>query len=186
MKKENLINIAEANSYPDVVKIVREKSREIEGQVIDVTSFEYDCYVDIGRNLLAKESHESVRGLAIYHTRRKAAKHLRRSKVTRPYYLEDLTYINGEGSEIDFEVPDVLANVEEMVLYDEEEKELITLLAKGDHRKELIITELLQGQTNDSELSDTLASVLGGKSDSHRRAITRFKKDCVLALAPAI
>lgn len=179
MNNENLINVEKAVSFPQVVKLVQRKAEEIAHAVLDVSSFEYECYVDIGRNLLERDEHKSISNLAIYHIRRKTAKHLRRSNYKVNESFEVLAYQDDEGSEVEFEAVDVLANVEGITEEKEAEKEMIALLAKGDRRKSLIIESWINGHTNDLDLSDTLASVLGGNSETHRKCIQRFRNSCM-------
>lgn len=186
MEKENLIYVEEVMKHPRIVSMVERKSAELVNQMLDVTCFEYECYVDIGRNLLAKDEHKSVENLAIYHIRRKAAKYLRRSNYKNPDSFEELAFQNDEGSEVDFEIEDILANVERLLEEREEEKEMTALLAKGDRRKKLVITAWMNGQTNDLELSDTLASVLGGQAESHRKFIQRYRNGIKKTMPVAI
>ena len=61
-------------------------------------------------------------------------------------------------------------------------KETAALLAKGDQRRMAILNAWLDGLNNDSQLSSLLAQRLGGKRESHRKFITRFRYECKEAL----
>jgi thymidylate synthase len=97
-------------------------------------------------------------------------------------FLADLSQDDDEGHAIEYEPVDVLANVDSAL----EIKETITLLAKDDRRRELILNAWANGITNDTELSDTLAGVLGGQSRSHCKFIQRFRIECRSVLTAAI
>lgn len=80
------------------------------------------------------------------------------------------------------QVPDVLADVEGDVVT----KEMAALLAKGDRRRMEILKAWIQGYNNVSDLSTLLAQRFGGKSETHRRFITRFREECQRALSTAV
>jgi hypothetical protein len=61
-------------------------------------------------------------------------------------------------------------------------KEKIALLAQGDQRKEIILTQWARGAT-DVSISQLLAQLFGGKEKSHWRFIMRFKTKCRNLLA---
>ncbi|MCG5252579.1 hypothetical protein [Brevibacillus agri] len=83
-----------------------------------------------------------------------------------------------ESSSLADTLPDVLANVEDQAIV----KEKIALLAKGDSRKEAILLAWSDGLYNDSALSVLLAQRFGGKPESHRQAIKRFRAYCQVSL----
>lgn len=84
-----------------------------------------------------------------------------------------------EGTDLNgWDIEDPLARAEDTVLF----KEKITLLAEGDHRKELILLKWSEGE-HDKNISELLAQRLGGKSESHRKFIGRFKTECKNRLA---
>ena len=68
-------------------------------------------------------------------------------------------------------------DVEAEVLY----QERVTLLAQGNPKKEVILLNWTVGAT-DSAISEMLAHQFGGKAESHRKFIQRFRNDCRLAL----
>lgn len=108
---------------------------------------------------------------------------LRRFVKRRKYNRDDLRSISYQFSDsedsLEETYKDVLANVEDDVVI----KEIAALLAKGDRRKLAIINAWLDGLGNDSKLSLLLAQQFGGKPESHRQAIKRFRSECQVSLA---
>ncbi|QIG62568.1 hypothetical protein [Sporosarcina phage Lietuvens] len=94
-------------------------------------------------------------------------------------YLIDVAKSLDNGDEMEYDPEDVLANINSMHL---EIKETITLLARSDRRKELILTLWADGCTDASKLSSILADTIGGKPETHRKSILRFKKESKAAL----
>jgi hypothetical protein len=80
---------------------------------------------------------------------------------------------------LEYRIKDALASVEDELLV----KEKIALLAKGDSRKKAILLAWSDGFYNDSALSELLAQLFGGKPESHRQAIKRFRSFCQASLA---
>jgi len=157
-----------------IVTLVEQASLSLWHRIPDVTSFEHTCYVNIGKEL-AKGNVKSIVAMSKYYISRAIARHIKRSKYERCKSVEELTSKTENHEEMNvFEPADVLANVESVV----ELKEAITLLAKGDRRRKMILNSWANGSTNDSELSDTLASVFGGQARSHRIFIQRFRIEC--------
>lgn len=64
-------------------------------------------------------------------------------------------------------------------------KEKIAFLAEGDPLKVAILNAWVSGELNNSAISVLLAQNFGGKAESHRRQITRFRSQCQKALATA-
>ncbi|MEK3836499.1 hypothetical protein [Paenibacillus sp. FSL R7-0128] len=90
--------------------------------------------------------------------------------------------INREIEEHDYDIKDDLAIVDAELLKNEK----ITGLAAGDPRKLAILNSWLDPYFNDSSTADLLAQIYGGKSESHRKFIGRFRNACQTALADAI
>lgn len=174
IKKENLIFIEKAVRYPKVVEIVERIGNTIWHKIPDLTSFEHTCFVEIGKEL-EKGDVKSIEGLASYIVNRTAARHVNRSRYESPTIFSAMSSdIKNEGEDIEYEPEDVLANVEKEVLM----KEMTDLLAQGDHRKKVIFGQWLNGASNYAEIARLLAQTLGGKEDTHRKAINRFRKEC--------
>lgn len=77
---------------------------------------------------------------------------------------------------------DDLAVVDETLLLNER----ITGLAAGDPRKLAILNSWLDPEYNDSKTANLLAQTSGGKAESHRKFIGRFRTECQKALANAV
>lgn len=98
----------------------------------------------------------------------------KRFKSEDSVVFSGITLNNEDGEEKEFDPVDVLANVESEVT-----KEMtVDLLAQADRRKRLILSEWANGNTVDTDISNVLANVLGGKASGHRIYIQRFRTDC--------
>lgn len=98
-------------------------------------------------------------------------------------HLAELKSSNEEGQTTEYEPQDELALVDSGNL---EIKETITLLAKNDRRRSTILTEWMNGNTNDTDISSILADTLGGQARSHRIFVQRFRIECQEKLANVI
>ncbi len=174
IKKENLIFVEKAMSFPEVVGVVSRVADEIWYKVPNVTSFEHSCYVAIGK-AIEKGSVESMEGLAVYIAKRTAGRHVNRTKYIAPESFSELeSEVREDSEEMEFDMIDVLADVElEAIL-----NETTDLLAQGDRLKEEIVGLWVLGNENDASISRSLARTFGGKAESHRKRITRFRQDC--------
>lgn len=110
----------------------------------------------------------------------------RRTRKLVTMTMDKPVYIDKDGEEIEFEVEDVLANVEAGVIERESVDEKAALLAKGDSRRLAILTAWTNGEFNDLELARVLAHSFGGKIDSHRTFVKRFRIECQERLADAL
>lgn len=182
IKERNLIYIQEAVRSREVVRLVETASRAMSQKVRDITSFEHTCYVNIGKEI-SNRPVKSIKAMAIHYIKRAEAHHVKKSKYQHFTYFDDLTKPGDEGQAVEYEPRDDLAIVGSGRL---ELKETITLLAKSDRRRELILTEWMNGNTNDTDISDTLARVLGGQARSHRIFVQRFRTECRTAITVAI
>lgn len=95
--------------------------------------------------------------------------------------FSDIVTRDDEGEEQEYEPVDVLANVESEVM----KEATVDLLAQADRRKRLILIQWANGNTMDSDISLALAREIGGNSESHRKAIQRFRIECKRALLSA-
>lgn len=174
INQKNLIFIESAMEVDAIVSLVEQASHSIWHRIPDVTSFEHTCYVNIGKEL-AKGNVKTIEAMARYYISRAIARHIKKTRYVRLKSVEEIVSETDRHEDaMGFEPRDVLANVESGL----EIKEAITLLAKGDRKREMILTEWANGSTNDSELSDTLASVFGGQARSHCKFIQRFRIEC--------
>lgn len=90
--------------------------------------------------------------------------------------------INREIEENDYDIQDDLAIVDAELL----KNERITGLAAGDSRKLAILKSWLDPYFNDSTTAILLAQDCGGKAESQRKFIQRFRTECQKALANAV
>lgn len=98
------------------------------------------------------------------------------------HFSEFDTVNTSDGSTTEFEPIDVLADVEGEVIT----KEMTALLAQDDQRKLVILGSWKVGNDNNTEISRLLAQSVGGKIESHRKFIQRFRNECREKLATAI
>lgn len=184
MKKENLILVAQAMNYPEVINLVSEASDRIWHKITDVTTFEHTCYRNIGE-AIRNNPVKSIGGLATYIIRRAEAWHVKHRGRAPVESIESLAGFDDEGSLVVYEIEDVLANVERKVIGNIRHKEIATFLAEGDDLKTEILNAWTNGYTNDSELSRVLANSFDRNSSGIRREIQRFKDVCKKRLAAA-
>ncbi|MGE7271407.1 hypothetical protein ACQKK5_08105 [Brevibacillus panacihumi] len=162
-------------------------SRELMQDLSDEKIFEWCCY---RRILKAVEQYDPLKGASfkslVYNkillTKRKYLIKIREQSSKRKLniiYLDDEVDKDDRDQTIHETIPDVLADVEGEVIT----KEMVALLAQGDPKKEKVLLEWLSGNTNDSNIAQMLAHLYGGKEDSHRQAIKRFRKHCQTVLA---
>lgn len=90
--------------------------------------------------------------------------------------------ISTDDGFIEYEVEDRLATVDDRLLLDEK----IASLAGSDPRKMAILNTWKQSNITDTLTADLLAQSYGGKAESHRKFVTRFKSQCQTALADAV
>jgi hypothetical protein len=69
--------------------------------------------------------------------------------------------------------------------HDIEFKERVTELAQGDPIKETILLQWSRGAENKS-ISELLAQLYGGKAETHRKTVQRFKTECKARLSSVI
>lgn len=104
-----------------------------------------------------------------------------RRKFQRETHLfSTLTVLDGGGKSVEFEVVDVLADVEELVEYRESERDIngkIARLATSD-RDKVILKAWSDGYYETKDVARILANTFGGNQESHVRYINRFKEKC--------
>lgn len=175
----------EIHSYKDkwVMSSIRRAIDSVAHQITYTNKVERRILSRVGRYLAEDENHKNNRryiGRMIY---QEISAALKRNSREYAEYTEDLSACNEEGQTIEYEHLDVLANVGSGRL---EIKETITLLAKDDRRRKLILTEWMNGNTNDSDISSILADTIGGQARSHRIFVQRFRIECREQLATAM
>src|SRR5690606_14867831 len=184
LKRKNLIFIAEAMKFPEVLKLVQAASEKVWYKINDITSFEHTCYRNIGKALMTQKI-KSVGGIANRIIEREIAWYAKNRGREIPNSIDSMARIDEQGNEQELEIVDVFANVEKEVLGKIRHKEIVELLAKNDDRRRFVLGAWTNGYDDDVELSNVLADVFGGKSTGQRRFIQRFEKECKERLATA-
>ena len=100
------------------------------------------------------------------------------TSITDKFKKEYAELIIDGNEETTYEIEDVLANVENIVIGNHAVKEKVALLAQGDYRKETVLNAWINGTTNDSEISRALACAIGGNESGHRSFVKRFRTYC--------
>lgn len=151
-------------------------------KVKDVTAFEQECHHRLARAL------EELPNLTFSYTtrlvKRTAGDHVKNRSYGRKqlFSLDALAGENEEGSNQEFPLHDVLADVESEVIV----KEIAVLLAEDDQRKLATLNFWKDGLNNDSRISELLAYRFGGNAKSHRIFVQRFRSHCQKQLATAV
>ncbi|WP_232696134.1 hypothetical protein [Brevibacillus daliensis] len=105
-----------------------------------------------------------------------------KNRSSKRKHLESLDEVARQGDQDSrkrvAEPRDVLADVEGDYIT----KEMAALLAQGDPKKMMILRGWIDGNT-DSRVAQMLAHLYGGKPESHRQAVKRFRKDCRTTLS---
>lgn len=171
MPKHNLI--VYKNKW--IIERIYEVSDELRSRVTDQTLFEERCINRVGGYLDINSSNVRNRRYIERMIREVASSILGRNKNEAAELFTDLGTKDEESDEeIEYEPIDVLANVESEVI----KKETITLLAQDDRRRTSVLEAWALGNTNDSQISRTLARTFGGNFDSQRKFVQRFQKEC--------
>lgn len=165
----------ECYKHPGIIKEVFDSVGRVASQVTNTARLESDILNDIGGYILKHpDNYRKKRYIRrIIHSKISVAK--RRNRLELASFLIDEATEDNEGQAIEYEPEDVLANVASAEL---EIKETITLLAKDDRRRTTILTEWMNGNTNDTDISSILADTIGGQARSHRIFIQRFRIEC--------
>lgn len=112
---------------------------------------------------------------------REIALALKQYRVERASLFCTLSKKDDFGESLEFEPYDILANVEDTVVEKSSIDEKIAGLASDD--RERITLYAWANGTSDVEISKTLAGHFGGKFESHRTFVKRFKAKCQRKLA---
>lgn len=163
------------------MEMVNKESELIWYKVKDVTAFEQECFSRIYRCL---DDLPVVTKAYVYKLiKRVAGDHVKNRSSGRNNLtsLDALAGIDDEGSKSDFQLVDVLADVESEVLANEK----VALLARGDSRNKTILLAWKNGFNNDTQLARHLAILYGGNVRSITRYIQRFRIKCQERLADA-
>ncbi|MEK4360870.1 hypothetical protein NYE48_28075 [Paenibacillus sp. FSL M7-1455] len=132
----------------------------------------------------------NFRQLAVHSIKRRLGRRKRRYRNSLETWNVAFESIDGRFREQDdgfteCVIEDRLATVDERILLNEL-NEKIASLAGSDPRKLAIVNAWTKSDYTDSSIADLLAQTFGGKSESHRKFIARFKSQCKIALACAV
>jgi hypothetical protein len=157
-----------------ILPIISRYSEVIWFKVKNESEFECRCILKIKR---AAKSFDVTKGNFISLARnilnKEKSDFLKRRKSQPMQSIESLA---------GFDIKDEMVSVEK----DFEVKEKVTHLAAGDRRKLAILNHWSDGVFCDSKLSRLLAQSFGGKVESHRKFIQRFRTECQTTAATTV
>ena len=148
-------------------------SDNIRHKIVDQTKFEARCFRRLAE-YLSKDPNNINNKLYIERMIMQVAS----TSITDKFKKEYAELIIDGNEETSYEIEDVLANVENIVIGNHAVKEKVALLAQGDYRKETVLNAWINGNTNDSEISRALACAIGGNESGHRSFVKRFRTHC--------
>ena len=165
-----------------LVDEVAEAVDKVRSKITDTSILEERIYNRLGSYInkeKAKLGHRRYLMKLIYEEVSQAK--VRQKKEFYEHFSEFDAVNTSDGSTTEFEPEDVLADVEGEVIA----KEMTALLAQDDQRKLVILGSWTIGNDNNTEISRLLAQSVGGKIESHRKFIQRFRNECREKLATA-
>lgn len=158
-----------------VMSNLRRAINSISHQITNTNNVERRAIIQVGKYLAKDEKNKNNKKYILRIIYREVNQALQRNRREYAEHLADLATCDDEGQAIEYEPEDVLADINSAEL---EIKETITLLAKDDRRRTTILTEWMNGNTNDTDISSILADTLGGQARSHRIFVQRFRIEC--------
>lgn len=183
MKKHELNSLVLAHQNGDATAIndlfsavhplIERASVEVEPFLDDFTKFDCRVLREINRQLSTFE-HGKHDFLAMAKTiiSQSKARFIRRDSRKRES-LVSMNALEGTGEEdLGFQFQSS-SNVEDDISF----KERVTLLAQGNPKKQTVLLQWSKG-AEDKAISELLAQLYGGKAESHRKFVQRFKTEC--------
>ncbi len=165
-----------------VIRRIYEVSDRLRTSLVDQTLFEERCIDRVGEYLNKDKDNKHHRRYIERMIKEVASSVSTRNRNEYAELFISLSIGNEEeDEEIEFEPEDVLTDVESEIM----KQETIALLTQDDRSKKVLEAWSI-GNTNNTEISRMLTHTLGGKTESHRKFIQRFEKDCREKLATAI
>lgn len=153
---------------------------------LDQARFEDACFKSVIKAALNFDPRRaSFRTLATKSIYRELSKHKKRFESKARYKVHSDYYKTDGGDCVYFQHADEV-NVEDDVILRLYVRDKVARLAAGDPRNSTILTAWSKGLYCDTELAARLSDLFGGKSESHRKKIQRFRIECQTALAGAI
>lgn len=164
-----------------VIRRIYEVSDKIRTSLVDQTLFEERCIERVGEYLNKDKDNKQHRRYIERMIKEVASSVSTRNKNEHAELFISLSTGNDEEEEIEFEPVDVLTDVESEIM----KQETIALLTQDDRSKKVLEAWSI-GNTNNTEISRMLTHTMGGKTETHRKFIQRFEKECRDKLATAI
>lgn len=164
-----------------IIEMIYRTSDNVRDKLTDQTLFEERCIKRISKYLNLSKGNVNNKRYINRLIHEVASAVIKRNKNEHARIFTEMSTEDGDGSEIAFEPEDVLTDVESEVIT----KETIALLTQDDRSKKVLEAWSI-GNTNNTEISRMLTHTLGGKTESHRKFIQRFERDCREKLATAI
>lgn len=165
------------NEYPDIyINIIREVDKHsnlisCSDRVINKVIRRINRFFEKGRG-----TPNSFRAIQRIIRQEIHAAFFEKKKEHDAYVFSSMLVTNDYGESVEFEPKDLLAQGGETVLKNISLNEKIARLATDD--RELVTLSSWAKGLNDSQVSETLARHFGGKSESHRKFVRRFKVRC--------
>lgn len=163
---------------PAVIKEVRRQVDGVSSVIIDIEKLEEQIYYQLASYFNECENRSFLRIRKIIGREIKNAK--LRNRKQNVISFSDLSQKDfGESGEREYEPVDVLADVSKTVvskLTVTEIKKALSSLATTE-RDTIILNELCEGY-KDTQIAKTLASLFGGKLNTHRQYVIRFRTKC--------
>lgn len=159
-----------------IYKVVDEVSRVIE----NTEKLEENIYSQL-KKYFEHEVHRTWKRIK-YLIDREVKKARERFRLETKVFSE-IGVTSDDGSELIYDPVDELALISRMVEGKEDIKKVISLAT--DDRKRIALNGLMDGETV-TQVSETLERRFGGNSETHRKFITRFRKDCRSAVNAAV
>jgi DNA-directed RNA polymerase specialized sigma subunit len=153
--------------------LIERTSLEIERLTDDATKF--DCRMIYKLKKLiekfdATKGHDFLSSAKALITQEKSDFMKRRKRKREDVSMSALEGESEEDLGYQFESKE---NTEHDVLF----KERVTLLAQGNPKRQMVLIQWSKG-ADDKSISVMLAHHFGGKAESHRKFVTRFKTEC--------
>ena len=170
---QNGDNMALTELFTAVNPLIERASLEVEPFIEDFTKFDCRVVREVKRQIDSFEygKHDFVATVKTIISQSKSRFIRRNSRKSEGYV--SMTALEGTGDEdlgYQFRSNE---STEHDVLF----KERVTLLAQGNPKKQTILLQWSKG-TEDKAISELLAQLYGGKAESHRKFIQRFKTEC--------
>lgn len=165
-----------------VMKYIRENVDAISHIITNVDKLEGSIYKQL-TSYYENNTKRSIKRIR-YLVDREIGRAPKRYRIQRAIAFSDLGTKDDFGESREFEPKDVLADVEDAAMRSIESSSIrkkIVGLASNDF--ENFTLNAWASGLNDTEISRTLASQFGGKFESHRTFVKRFKAKCKRKLA---